>query len=99
MNANQSIQIINFVTRLNSSVNGNPAYMVHFTDGSSARTKSDSSCAYDIQNLTHSRYNGAELLITWTKAGRIEGIEVVRTQEVETPEEYNDALRYVRLDG
>lgn len=100
MNANQSIRIINFVTRLNSSVNGNPAYMVHFMDGSSARTKSDSSCAYDIQNLSHSRYDGAKLEITCTKAGRIEGITIVEMiPEPETQEHYNDCLRYVNLNN
>src|ERR1700712_5488379 len=94
-----SIRVIDYVTRQNNSVNGNPAYMVYFTDGTSARTKSDSSCAYDIQNLTHSRYKGAELLITWTKAGRIETIEVVSVlSEAETQEQYESALRFVNLN-
>lgn len=98
--ANTSIRVIDYVTRQNSSVNGNPAYMVYFTDGSSARTMSDSSCAYEIQNLSHSRYKGAELLITWTKAGRIQGIEIVNMPaEQETQEQRDAALYYVNLNN
>lgn len=73
---NQSIRTINYVKRLNNTVDGNPRYRVHFTDGSSALTKSDASCAYDIQNLTHSRHEGQALIIGWTRAGRIETIEL-----------------------
>jgi hypothetical protein len=70
-----SIRTIDWVKRLNNSVNGNPRYQVTFTDGSSAITKSDSSCAYDIQNIM-SRNNlwMRNVAITWTKAGRIETI-------------------------
>jgi hypothetical protein len=73
----QSVRVIESVKRLNNSVNGNPRYRVTFTDGSSALTKSDSSVAYDIQNLSHSRERGRDLLVTWTRAGRIEMLKPV----------------------
>jgi hypothetical protein len=93
--AEPTIRVIDYVTRQKSSVNGNPAFMVYFTDGSSSRTKSDSSCAYEIENLTHSRYKGREVAITFTKAGRIETITlVVEESEPESHEDYMTRLTY-----
>lgn len=36
--------------RLQNSRNGNPRYKVTFTDGETAITKSDASCAFTIEN-------------------------------------------------
>ena len=41
---------ITHLERLNNSVNGNPAFMVTFDDGTSHRTQSDASVSYEIQN-------------------------------------------------
>lgn len=100
MATTKSIRVIDHTERLNNSRSGNPRYRVTFTDGSRAITKSDSQVAYDIQNLSHSRYEGAKLEIIWTKAGRIENIEIVEMRaEPETQEHYNDCLRYVNLNN
>lgn len=53
---------------LNCSVNGNPRFLVHFTDGTSAVTMSDAAVNYDIDNLARL---GDELEVTFTRAGRV----------------------------
>jgi hypothetical protein len=67
------IKRIDFLTRLNCSVNGNPRYRVAFTDGSVAITSSDASCAYGIANPEMR----GDLRVTFTRAGRIEMLEPV----------------------
>ena len=44
------IKTIDHTERMRSSVNGNPRWMVFFTDGASIATSPDSSCAYGINN-------------------------------------------------
>ena len=41
---------IDHITRLRNSVNGNPRYVIHFTDGSKATTMSDAGFCYAITN-------------------------------------------------
>lgn len=54
--------------RLTNSVNGNPRYRVHFTDGSSALTQSDAGFCYAINNP---EFRDAPVLVEFTRAGRI----------------------------
>lgn len=60
------------VTRLNSSVNGNPAYRLHTSEGD-YRTSSDTSAAYDVPNVT--RTLPVRVTLDLTAAGRVFGIE------------------------
>ena len=43
-------KVISRLERMKSSVNGNPRFMVTFTDGSSMPTKPDAMLAYGIEN-------------------------------------------------
>jgi hypothetical protein len=60
--------IIDRVIRANSSVNGNPAFRVLFTDGTVARTQSDASVAYCAENRDE---HGVPLTVIYTRAGHI----------------------------
>lgn len=66
------------VKRLNNSINGNPRYDITFTDGDlgswTYRTSSDSSCAYDVENLFRS---SARVNVYVTRHGYIYGLERV----------------------
>ncbi len=57
------------IERRNNSVNGNPNYHLTFTDGTDARTMSDSMCSYAIGNPD--MREGALVVVTFTAAGRI----------------------------
>jgi len=62
--------------RLTNSVNGNPRYILTFTDGDlgswTYQTKSDASCSYDVDNFVRSR----ERINVWlTKADRVDVME------------------------
>jgi hypothetical protein len=70
----ENIRTIDRLTRLNNSVNGNPRYRVHFTDGSSALTTSDAMFCYSINNR---EMRDVPLVVTWTRAGRIAHLEPV----------------------
>lgn len=59
---------ISRLERKNNSVNGNPAYEVHFTDGASARTQSDAMVSYEIPNP---EYEGVEVDVWTTPSGQI----------------------------
>lgn len=67
----QEIKTITSVKRARSSANGNPAFVVTFTDGTEARTGTDSAVGYEIANP---EYRGVPLAVTFTKAGRIVGV-------------------------
>lgn len=54
--------------RLKNSVNGNPRYRVHFTDGSSAVTQSDAAFCYGIDNPDMR----GDVQVKFTRAGKIE---------------------------
>ena len=56
------------VIRANSSVSGNPAWRVLFTDGTVTRTQSDSSIAYCAENRDQ---HGVPLTVVYTRAGLI----------------------------
>jgi hypothetical protein len=60
--------VIESLERLNNSVNGNPRYRVHFTDGTVADTQSDASLNYGI---TNPEYRDVPLRVTFTRAGKI----------------------------
>lgn len=67
--------MIDTIERTNSSVNGNPAFFVTFTDGTRARTQSDAGMAYGIENK---QWRAVPLLVTFTPAGRIAFWEVAK---------------------
>lgn len=60
---------IESIVRANSSVNGNPAYWITFTDDTEARTMSDAACAYAIGNPDMRA--GCLVVVSYTRAGRI----------------------------
>jgi hypothetical protein len=73
------IKTIQRLERLNNSVNGNPAWRVHFTDGESTRTSSDAQVSYALDNP---EYRGVPVKFTLTKAGRITGASRPTTVEL-----------------
>ena len=60
--------VIEHLERIALSVNGTPRFRVHFTDGTVARTMSDASLGYCIDNL---EYRGVPLAVTFTAHGKI----------------------------
>jgi hypothetical protein len=67
--------VIDSVTRLNNSVNGNPTYLLHTVGGATFRTQSDSSVSYEINN---SQWLGVPVRISTTKALRVFAIEKIK---------------------
>lgn len=65
------------VERRTSSHYGNPAWLVHFTDGSSARTETDTGWSYEANNP---EYRGATVDLWLTAAGRIRFARVVNEE-------------------
>lgn len=63
---------VDSATRLNCSINGNPRFRVHFSDGSSAITKSDAGCSYEVTNAI-----GKDVEVTFTRAGRIKTLAIL----------------------
>lgn len=55
--------------RLANSRDGNPRYEVEFSDGTLARTESDASLNYDVENKLHSQ---AVLDVQLSHSGKIE---------------------------
>lgn len=68
------IVTIQSVKREKSSVNGNPAFTVTFTDGRTARTSPNTMAAMVIENQ---EYRNVPVQIMFTPRGRIVGIKVV----------------------
>ena len=60
---------IESITRLKSSVNGNPRFRIDFTDGSSAQTQSDAMFGYAVGNP--GMREGSRVSVQFTRAGRI----------------------------
>lgn len=60
---------IESITRLKSSVNGNPRFRIDFTDGSSAQTQSDAMFGYAVGNP--GMREGSRVSVRFTRAGRI----------------------------
>lgn len=69
------VKTIEGVDRLRSSAMGNPRWLVTFTDGSTAKTKRDSSVGYSIDNRTNL---GVPVLVKATPSGEIWGVEPVK---------------------
>ena len=71
------------VTRLNNSVNGNPRFVVHTTEGDFT-ISTDSACAYDVENLASRIKVGRPLpvVVKLTRAGRFFDI----SEDHEAPE-------------
>ena len=67
---------IDYLDRLVNTVNGNPRFRVHFTDGSSALTQSDAAWTYGLTNRENTE-NDVE--VTFTKSGRISDLRPVKS--------------------
>jgi len=66
------VTTIESLTRLKNSVNGNPRYRLHFSNGDSATTQSDASISYGLQN---SEYRNVPVRVMLTAAGRVWNVE------------------------
>lgn len=64
----EAVRSIALIERRRLTRNGNPRFLVTFTDGSHAMTKADSRIAYVIEN---SEYRDCELTITFDGSGCI----------------------------
>jgi hypothetical protein len=71
-----TIKRIERLERLNSSVNGNPRFCIHFDDGTDAITSSDAAFCYGIENP---EYHGTDLKVTYSRAGRVADVELAAT--------------------
>lgn len=63
------IKQIERIERTTSSVNGNPAFWITFTDGTAHRTMSDAACSYAVGNPD--MREGCHVVIELTRAERI----------------------------
>lgn len=63
-------------TRRNNSVNGNPRFDLHTSDGTFT-TQSDAACSYDVDNITRTIPRGETIpvVLHTTPAGRVWNIE------------------------
>ena len=73
-----STERISWMTRLATSVNGNPRFRIHFEDGGSAITQSDAGFCYAIENR---EFRGVDVEVTYTRAGRISDISLTEGEE------------------
>lgn len=64
-----TVRKIAWIERANSSVNGNPAWVVGFEDGAIMRTQSDASVSYEIGNPN--MRGGCTVEVFTSRAGRI----------------------------
>jgi hypothetical protein len=62
------VAVIESLTRLQNSRNGNPRYRIHFQGGTTALTLTDTQLAYTIG---HSENLGVPVLVKTTPAGRV----------------------------
>lgn len=60
--------------RLRNSRNGNPRFEITFTDGSTARTGSDSMSAFLVEN---NQYRGVPLAVEFDRAGHIRNLTII----------------------
>ena len=69
------IDTIDYLERMNSSVNGNPRFRIHFTSGHVATTQPDAGVSYGIENST---YRNVPLRVTATPTGLVYGLDPVK---------------------
>lgn len=69
------VGIVESLTRLNNSTNGNPRYLVHFTNGSAFPTAPDASLSYGIANP---EYRDHAHTFTLDRLNRITMAEIVK---------------------
>ena len=67
---------IDWLERMTNSVNGNPRFRIHFTDGSSAVSQSDAAFCYGLENRENF---GVDVVVTFTKAGRVADLRTVQS--------------------
>lgn len=66
---------ISRVERVGTSTNGNPTFDVFFEDAPTARTQTDASVGYEIDNP---EWLGARVMVTVTPSGRIRYVQHVK---------------------
>jgi hypothetical protein len=69
MSDTSEIKRIATIERRTNSANGNPNFNITFTDGTEARTMSDSACSYAIGNAD--MREGSLVVLNLTPSGRI----------------------------
>lgn len=82
--------------RRNSSVNGNPRFWLHTSEGDYA-TQSDAAISYEVENITHQIPQGdagIRVVLTMTKADRVYDIKVLSPYD--DPAEDADNIRIMR---
>lgn len=62
------VKTIAELERMNNSANGNPRFLVKFTDGTEASTQVDAAVAYGLENP---EFRDVPVTFTVTRAGRI----------------------------
>lgn len=72
----QAVKTIASLERLKLSTNGNPRFLVTFTDGTTAQTQTDASIGYSIENP---EYRDVPVKVFTTPAGRIWNVETVES--------------------
>lgn len=70
-----ALRQIDYLKRRNNSVNGNPRFLVVFTDGSSALTQSDAAFCYGIENP---EFRDVPVEVSFSRAGLITNVEVAK---------------------
>lgn len=78
-NETQSVKTIASLERLKLSTNGNPRFRVTFTDGTIAQTQTDAAVGYSIEN---SEYRDVPVLVSFTRAGCIYGVDVAKADGI-----------------
>jgi hypothetical protein len=71
---NGTVKTIANLKRLKNTVNGNPRYIVTFTDGTSIRTQGDSMLGYSVENP---EYRDVPLKLEVNGRGTLSGLEPV----------------------
>jgi len=69
------IDTIDYLERMNSSVNGNPRFRIHFTSGQVATTQPDAGVSYGIENP---EYRNVPLEVTATPTGMVYYLKPVK---------------------
>lgn len=68
-------KVIDRLERLNSSRMGNPRFLIHFTDGTTAKTQTDAMVAYGLENRENI---GVPVQVKATSRGLVWGVTPVR---------------------
>jgi hypothetical protein len=68
------VQTIDYLERMNSSVNGNPRFRIHYTDGQVATTQPDAGVSYGLENRENI---GVPVTVIATPSGLVYSVKPV----------------------